>query len=557
MIKPSSTKRLTPPLCRACGKELTVIDKGSEGILDDGNLVSRMANILSSREHNNIMITGEAGTGKSASVKLLGRRVAEGKIKELTDKRIFEINIDLLFNECYTPSEKGEKLRLLFTEAAENNVILFIDEGHRIYGSGESNSVGNIVKPYITDGSVRLILATTNMEYETFIAQDAALSRRFERIRLQEPDAKRTAEIIRTVFESRYTDLSISDDVIALLVNLTSRYVRDKRHNPDKSLSVLDYAAAWHRNNKEGKVITEESLKCAMAEKLGIRSERFEQDLTSSIKRLEEKLSEEIPAWRSSLTELVSAVSEALTRELREEGPLCTATMSGSDISLLRDAAVYASMAMGYDQSEIIKVSATDTAGKLTEPFLVNPNRAIIAELRKDGVYDGNEILGLLTLILRQGRVSCNSANISYAKSPVFILFDGEEEKTGTMGFGAEAKAGVRLTEKQESLVKLWDLGRPICFSIINADEADTLYEKRFLPLLAKHTKTAGAPKITIGESAEALIKRRLASSNGWGIAKEIVSDLIRRAMLEGSDEYTVKADGKEIVLSEYPERMY
>ena len=169
MIKTSDAGRITPPLCRACGKELTIIDKSSEGILDDSNLVSRMANILSSKEHNNIMLTGEAGTGKSASVKLLGRRVAEGKIKELTDKRIFEINIDLLFNECYTPSEKGEKLRLLFQEAEENNLILFIDEGHRIYGSGESNSVGNIVKPYITEGTIRLILATTNDEYEEFI----------------------------------------------------------------------------------------------------------------------------------------------------------------------------------------------------------------------------------------------------------------------------------------------------------------------------------------------------------------------------------------------------
>lgn len=301
MTKIFNAKRLTPPLCYACGKELTVIDKSSEGILDDGNLVLKMANILSSAEHNNVMLTGEAGTGKSASVKLLGRRVAEGRIKELSGKRIFEINLDLLFDRCFTPSEKGEKLRLLFQESEENNLILFIDEGHRIYGSGESNSVGNIIKPYITEGTIRLILATTNDEYNEFIARDAALSRRFERIRLEEPNAKRTAAIVRSVFDVRYPELSISDKTIKQLVKLSSRYVREKRFNPDKSLSVLDYAAAWLKNNEEGKEITEDVLKNSMAEKLGIRKERFEQDLTSSIKGLKGKLSNAVPAWRNAL----------------------------------------------------------------------------------------------------------------------------------------------------------------------------------------------------------------------------------------------------------------
>lgn len=177
-------ERPVPPLCSSCGRDLTVVDKGSEGLLDDGGVAIRMANILSSAEHNNIILTGEAGTGKSASVKLLGRRVAEGKVRELSGKRIFEISIDLLFNNCYAAHDKGEKLRILFQEAEENDIILFIDEGHRIYGSGESNSIGNIIKPYITSGRIRLILATTNVEYDEFIGRDAALERRFERIRL-------------------------------------------------------------------------------------------------------------------------------------------------------------------------------------------------------------------------------------------------------------------------------------------------------------------------------------------------------------------------------------
>ena len=549
MIKTSNSKRITPPQCRACGMELTIIDRPSEGILDDSNLVSRMANILSSKEHNNIMLTGEAGTGKSASVKLLGRRVAEGKIEELTDKRIFEINIDLLFNECYTPSAKGEKLRLLFQEAEENNLILFIDEGHRIYGSGESNSVGNIVKPYITEGTIRLILATTNDEYEEFIAKDAALSRRFERIRLKEPDAKRTAAIIRSVFDARYPELSISDETIKELVKLSSRYVRDKRFNPDKSISILDYTAAWLKNNDARKEITEETLKNALAEKFCIRKERFAQDLTSSIRGLNGKLSDAVPAWRDALTELSSALSEALTRNVRDEGPLCMAAMSGSDISLLRDVAGYAAAAMGFDKSEIIRVSAADTAEKLTEPFMVNPNRAIIAELRKDGVYDASEIIGLLTLILRDGHAKGKYGNADYSMAPVFLLFEGEEEKCATMGFGAGTKSSVRLNATQEDLAKFWGVGRLICFGSIGSDEAEALYEKRFLPMLTKHTKDASTPKITLAESAKGTITERLASPDGWSAAKKITSELILKAALDGGKRYSAETDGKEITL--------
>ena len=241
---PVQARRITPPLCGVCGKELTAADKSSDGLLDDGGVAYRMANILSSAEHNNVMLTGEPGTGKSASVRLLGRRMAEGKIKELASKRIFEINLDLLFNGCYTISDQGEKLRLLFKEAEGNDIILFVDEGHRIYGAGESNSVGNIVKPYITSGSIRLILATTNMEYEMFIAKDAALARRFERIRLKEPDAERTAEIIRTVFASRYPEMTIQDGTVKSLISLTDRYVQDNWQQLTDALAAAKEAAA-------------------------------------------------------------------------------------------------------------------------------------------------------------------------------------------------------------------------------------------------------------------------------------------------------------------------
>lgn len=555
----AQTRRITPPLCSACGKELTVIDKNSDGLLDDGGVAYRMANILSSAEHNNVMLTGEPGTGKSASVRLLGRRMAEGKIRELSGKRIFEINLDLLFNSCYTVSDQGEKLRLLFSEAAENDIILFIDEGHRIYGAGESNSVGNIVKPYITSGSIRLILATTNMEYKMFIARDAALARRFERIRLKEPDAERTAEIIRTVFASRYPDMTIQDGTIKSLVSLTDRYVRDKRYNPDKSLAVLDYAAAWGTNNGAGNEITAEVVKHALAEKLGIPTERFELNLAQNIREIAGKLEAKFPAWHDSISLLSKKLSDALTRDLRRKGPLCKTAISGSDIALLRDLSYEAAKAMGFAKDEIIRVVPTDSLDELIEPFLVNPNRAIIMEIRGGGQYADTKIMALITLILREGRVKNAFNDVSYNKAPVFVIFEGEEEKGGVIGFEQSEQSKLsKLTPEQDILLETWfDGDNPICFGGLNTQEAEELYDRHFLQLLEKQRKRLDAPRVTISDPAKEYIVRQLASPRGWSRASEIAEEIIRMSILQGCKACIVENINGEITLTDAKKQKY
>ena len=549
---PVQARRIAPPLCSVCGKELTVVDKGSDGLLDDGGVAYRMANILSSAGHNNVMLTGEPGTGKSASVRLLGRRMAEGKIKELASKRIFEINLDLLFNGCYTISDQGEKLRLLFKETEDNDIILFIDEGHRIYGAGESNSVGNIVKPYITSGSIRLILATTNMEYEMFIARDAALARRFERIRLKEPNAERTAEIIRTVFESRYPDMTIQDDTVKSLVSLTDRYVRDKRYNPDKSLAVLDYTAAWTRNNLKSKEISVESVKGALAEKLGVPAERIEQDLTQNIRGVQTLLNSKFPAWRESISALSNKLSDAITRDLRKKGPLCKVALSGSDMTLLRELSYEAAKAMVFAKDEIIRAVPTDSPDELIEPFVVNPNRAIIMEIRC-GQYADTKIIALMSIILREGRVKNTFCDVVYNKAPVFVIFEGEDEKGGAIGFGQNHQfKGAKLTPEQNMLLETWfDGEKPICFGGLNMQEAEELYGRHFLPLLEKQRKRLEAPKVTIGTSAKEYIVQQLASSRGWSRASEIAEEIIRMSVLYGGKGYTSEYQKGKICLIE------
>lgn len=554
-----SAEYIVPPLCRSCGEDLTVVDKKSEELLDDGNVVETMATILSSAEHDNVIITGEAGTGKTALVKLLGRCVAEGSVPALKDKKIHSINLDLLFNDCHTRSEQGTKLRNLCLEAEENGIILFIDEAHRIYEAGDNNSLGNIMKPYVTKGAIQVILATTTNECDESIGKDGALTRRFKRIRLTEPDTERTRKIVRTVSSVRYPKLTISDGVISEMVDLADRYTREESYNPDKTLAVLDHAVGWLRNHSKGSEITDEVLKQSMSLVLGIPRERFEQDMTACIRALKGNLATQFPMWKKQVSALSEKLSCALIRANLQKGPLCSAAIAGSDMGLLRDVAYSAAEGMGFDKTEITPVSPSDGAEKLLEPFLLNPNRAVIVEIGKDIICGGSKILDVLTMILAEGRIRGKGIDVLYDKTPVLVLFEGEEKKSGNMGFitndaydaGDKTAEEIRLTDNQENLRKLWFGGeRPFCFGGIGREDAAVLYESRFLPLLDEQITKAAVPlKITIEDSAKEYITERLASSGGWSAASEIILDLIRRAILDGAEEHIAVCSGDVITL--------
>lgn len=176
----TSERRELPPLCRQCGRELTAAENINKEVRFNEAKLEQIATILSAKGHNNVALLGKAGTGKTALVTALAAEAAAGKFKTLAGRRIVEIDIDKLLHNVYTVSERGTRLANLLTEAERDEIILFFDEGHRLYGDGESNSLANIMKPFLTRDQLQVILATTIDEYRQFIARDPAFQRRFE-----------------------------------------------------------------------------------------------------------------------------------------------------------------------------------------------------------------------------------------------------------------------------------------------------------------------------------------------------------------------------------------
>ena len=231
------------------GKDLTEIN--SDDILAGREKeLNLIIETLLRKNKNNPLLVGNAGVGKSAIVEELARRIKKGNVPtKLKNKKIISIEMSSLVSGTKYRGEFEEKLQKIIKEIESNpEIILFIDEMHTISNAGGAEGAINasdILKPYLARGKVKIIGATTTNEYNKFISKDKALARRFELIKINEPNEEETIEILSKIkpsFEHHY-NIKISEDNIKEIVNLTNKYILD-RFNPDKSIDLLDSICA-------------------------------------------------------------------------------------------------------------------------------------------------------------------------------------------------------------------------------------------------------------------------------------------------------------------------
>ena len=235
------------------GRELTGAAALSrfDPVAERENETSLIMEILCRRMKNNPCLVGEAGVGKTAIVEGLARRIADGNVPgALRDKRIFALDLTTLLAGAKYRGDFEERLKACADEAADNDeVILFIDEIHSIMGTGAAEGAidaGNILKPRLARGELRLIGATTYDEYSKTIEKDHALERRFVKVNVYEPDVDGAVKILSAVAPgySAYHGLVIPYDVICYTCEMADKFMTD-RNFPDKAIDVLDEACAF------------------------------------------------------------------------------------------------------------------------------------------------------------------------------------------------------------------------------------------------------------------------------------------------------------------------
>jgi type VI secretion system protein VasG len=213
--------------------------------------IRKMADILIRRRQNNPILTGEAGVGKTVVVEGFALRVAEGDVPgPLKDVQIRSLDLGLLQAGAGIKGEFENRLKSVINEvkASPVPIILFIDEAHTMIGAGGAQGAGdaaNLLKPALAKGELRTIAATTWAEYKKYFEKDAALSRRFQVVKIEEPDEDKALLMMRGIaplFEAHH-GVTITDEALTDAVRLSMRYISGRKL-PDKSVSVIDTACA-------------------------------------------------------------------------------------------------------------------------------------------------------------------------------------------------------------------------------------------------------------------------------------------------------------------------
>ncbi|TFG36383.1 MAG: AAA family ATPase, partial [Desulfobacterales bacterium] len=212
--------------------------------------IRQMVDILIRRRQNNPILTGEAGVGKTAVVEGFALRIAEGDVPPaLRDVTIHTLDMGLLQAGAGIKGEFENRLKSVINEvkASPVPIILFIDEAHTLIGAGGhgAGDAANLLKPALARGELRTIAATTWAEYKKYFEKDAAMARRFQVVKVEEPDEQKALIMMRAIgpFLEKHHNVMITDAALADTVSLSHRYISG-RQLPDKEVSVLDTACA-------------------------------------------------------------------------------------------------------------------------------------------------------------------------------------------------------------------------------------------------------------------------------------------------------------------------
>lgn len=261
--------------------------------------IERIVQILSRRTKNNPCLVGDPGVGKTAIVEGLAQKIAEGNVPDtLKNKRIVGLDLSAMVAGSKYRGEFEERMKKAMDEVkADGNIILFVDEIHTIIGAGAAEGAidaSNILKPALSRGEIQLIGATTLEEYRKHIEKDAAFERRFQPVKVEEPDEPAAVAMLKALRDKyeMHHKVTISDDAIEAAVKLSARYVSD-RFLPDKAIDLIDEAASRLRlktfSAPDNVAEMEEKLAEMEKEKeAAIKTEEFEK--AAEIKRAQDAL---------------------------------------------------------------------------------------------------------------------------------------------------------------------------------------------------------------------------------------------------------------------------
>ena len=437
--------------------------------------VERVIQILCRRRKNNPLLVGEAGVGKTAIAEGLAKRIVDNDVPEILAKaNVYALDMGALLAGTKYRGDFEQRLKAVLKQLVENpNAVLFIDEIHTLIGAGSASGgtldASNLLKPALSSGQLKCIGATTYNEYRGIFEKDHALSRRFQKIDVNEPSIAETIEILKGLksrFETHH-GVKYTSTALTTAAELSARYIND-RHLPDKAIDVIDEAGAAQRvvpKSKQKKTIGKPEIEEIIAKIARIPARNVSSDDRNALKTLDRDLKATVFGQDKAIEALSSAIKMARSGLGNPTKPIGSFLFSGPTGVGKTEVARQLAFILGvelirFDMSEYMERHAVsrligappgyvgfDQGGLLTEAITKHPYSVLLLDEIEKAHPD---IFNILLQVMDHGTLTDNNGRKADFRNVAIIMTTnaGASELSKTsIGFTDDKKAGDEMAE--------------------------------------------------------------------------------------------------------------
>jgi ATP-dependent Clp protease ATP-binding subunit ClpA len=432
--------------------------------------VERVIQILCRRRKNNPLLVGEAGVGKTAIAEGLAWRITQGDVPEvLADAVVYSLDMGALLAGTKYRGDFEQRLKGVLKQLRDQpRAILFIDEIHTLIGAGAASGgtldASNLLKPALSNGQMKCIGATTFTEYRGIFEKDAALSRRFQKVDVNEPSVEQTVEILKGLksrFEEHHS-VKYALGALQAAAELSAKYIND-RHLPDKAIDVIDEAGAAQRilpKSRQKKTITRNEVEEIVAKIARIPPASVSSDDRDRLKTLDRDLKSVVFGQEPAIDALAAAIKMARSGLGKPDKPIGSFLFSGPTGVGKTEVAKQLSLILGidlirFDMSEYMERHAVsrligappgyvgfDQGGLMTEQVTKKPHCVLLLDEIEKAHPD---VFNVLLQVMDHGTLTDNNGRKADFRNVIIIMTTNAGAETmnkATIGFTTQRQQG-------------------------------------------------------------------------------------------------------------------
>ncbi len=524
--------------------------------------VERVIQVLCRRRKNNPLLVGEAGVGKTAIAEGLAWRIVKGDVPEILDKsNVYSLDMGALLAGTKYRGDFEQRLKAVLKQLkANSNAVLFIDEIHTLIGAGSASGgtldASNLLKPALASGALKCIGATTYNEYRGIFEKDHALSRRFQKIDVNEPTVQQTIEILKGL-KSRFEEhhgVKYSSGAITAAAELSAKFIND-RHLPDKAIDVIDEAGAAQRilpKSKQKKTIGKNEVEEIIAKIARIPPQTVSSDDRAQLKNLDRNLKNVVFGQDPAIEALAAAIKMARSGLGRPDKPIGSFLFSGPTGVGKTEVAKQLAFTMGielirFDMSEYMERHAVsrligappgyvgfDQGGLLTEAISKKPHAVLLLDEIEKAHPD---IFNILLQVMDHGTLTDNNGRKADFRNVIIVMTTNAGAETlqkTAIGFSNTREAGDEMADIKRMFTPEFRnrLDAIISFKALNEEVVLRVVDK-FLMQLEDQLHEKKVDIIFTDALRAHLAKKGFDPVMGARPMARLIQDTIRRALAD------------------------